>query len=177
MNDSVTGDTNREKPFGNGGGQEYCSDCRGIIPAGATFCPHCGPPNPPEEEPDVGMSFGQAGFRILLIVLVFGAVALFKIDFDFAGFGENEEVTSIPLQAPPGAEGIKPHSVDYKTIHNVRTIKAQMREKPEDNAKLVVTLKKGTRVTILDGTEEWWKINFKGQSGWVPKETLDTEVQ
>ncbi len=177
MNDSLIEDANRRKPYGNGDGQEYCSDCRGIIPAGAAFCPHCGPPNPPEEEVDEGMSFGQAGFRILLIVLIFGAVALFKIDFDFSSlFAKKEEVTRIPQPSAEG-EAVQPHSVDYKTIHNIKTIKAQMREKPEEKAKLVATLKKGTKVSILDGNEEWWKIAFKGQTGWVPKAALDSEIQ
>ncbi len=176
MNDFRTEDANRRNPFGSGGGQEYCSDCRGVIPAGAPFCPHCGPPNPPEEEPDEGMSFGQAGFRILLIVLVFGAIALFKMDFDFSSFGKEEEVLHITKETPPG-ETAKPHSVDYKTIHNIKTLKAKMREKPEDNGKLVATLKKGTKVSILDGTDEWWKISTNGQMGWVPKSALDSEVQ
>ena len=62
MTDSLIGAARQKS------GPEFCADCRQRIPAGDMFCPHCGPPNPPEDQPEEGIGFGQTFIRIVLIV-------------------------------------------------------------------------------------------------------------
>ncbi|GJL78280.1 MAG: hypothetical protein NPINA01_12690 [Nitrospinaceae bacterium] len=172
MKDSLIGNAKKR------GGQEYCSHCREPIPAGAAFCPHCGPPNIPEEEPDEGIGFGQTFFRIFLIVALFSALAIFKLDLQLWDSREEAPVEEGPvMKSKSGKKVAKPHAVDFTTSHHIKADQSKVREKPSNDGKTLTVLKKGAKVTILEGNEDWWKITGGGKVGWIIKDDLDTEIK
>lgn len=171
MTDSLIGNANKK------GGPDYCTECREPLPAGTTFCPQCGPPGLHEEEPEKGIGMGQTIFRIILIVALFSAVVVFKFGLNLGGNEEEVVPGGATMQASDGKKTAKPHVVDFKTIHQIKTDQATMREKPADNGKILTVLKKGAKVTIVDGNEDWWQIKGDGKTGWIAKEDLDTQIQ
>jgi Bacterial SH3 domain len=171
MSDSLIGSANKQDD------QNVCSVCREPLPAGVAFCPHCGPPVPPEDEPDKGMGFGQTFFRILLVVVLFGAVAIFKLDINLSDNNDDIVPAGSTFKSPSGPVNKKAHSVDFETINNIKVDKSQVREKPSKEGKILNVLKKGAKVTILDSNEEWLKIAAGGKTGWIPKDDLDLQIR
>ena len=172
MSDSLIGNANKKS------GPDFCSQCREPLPAGATFCPQCGPPSLHEEEPEKGIGGGQTFFRILLIVALFGAIAIFKLDLNLWDKGQEMPSDGSTMHSSDGTKtATKPHVVDFKTIHQIKADQAKMREKPADDGKILTVLKKGAKVTIVDGNEDWWNITGDGKTGWIVKDDLDTKIQ
>jgi SH3 domain-containing protein len=171
MSDSLIGNANKKSD------PDYCTQCREPLPAKATFCPNCGPPSFHEEEPEKGIGGGQTFFRILLIVALFGAIAIFKLGLNLG----NDEEISVPsgatMQSSDGTKTTKPHVVDFKTVHQIKAEKAKMREKPADDGKILTVLNKGAKVTIVDSNDDWWQIKGEGKTGWIVKDELDTQIQ
>jgi hypothetical protein len=171
MSDSLIGNANKKD------GQSLCAVCREPLPDGATFCPHCGPPNPPEDEPDEGMGFGQTFFRILLIVILFGAVAIFKLDISLTDHTDDTQPSETVKKSPDGKKTAKPHVVDFETINHIKVDKSKVRKKPLKKGKILTVLKKGTKVKILDSNEDWLKIIADGETGWISKDDLDVQIR
>lgn len=172
MSDSLIGNANKTE------GQNFCSECNEPLPARAAFCPHCGPPIPAENEPDKGMGFGQTFFRILLIVVLFGAVAIYKLDFNLSDKSDEISPARPNMKSPEGgAAKEKAHATDFKTINKIKVDKSQVRQEPSEKGKVLTVLKKGTKVTILDSNEDWLKIASGGKTGWISKEDLDLQIR
>jgi hypothetical protein len=171
MGDSLIGNANKKDD------QNFCAVCREPLPAGVAFCPHCGPPNPPEDEPDEGIGAGQTFFRIFLIVILFGAVAIFKLDISLTGNDDESTPTETILKSSSGTKDEKPHVVDFETISNIKVDKSRVRQKPSKDGKILTVLKKGTKVKILDNNEDWWKIIADGETGWISKDDMDVQVR
>lgn len=171
MSDSLIGNAKQR------GGQNHCSVCREPLLEGAAFCPHCGPPNPPEDEPVEGIGLGQTFFRIFLIVVLFGAVAIYKLDINLSDDTEETPSSETLIKAPVGKEAEKPHVVDFKTINHIKVDKSSVRQKPEDSGKVLTVLKKGDKVTILDSNAEWLKVQASGKTGWISKDDLDLQIR
>ena len=171
MSDSLIGNANKKDE------QDFCAVCREPLPAGVPFCPHCGPPNPPEDEPDEGIGYGQTFFRIFLIVILFGAIAIFKLDISLKDFTEETSPPLPGIKSPTGTGQEKPHVVDFETISKIKVNKSRVRQKPSNKGKVVTVLKKGSKVTILDGNEDWWKIMADGETGWISKDDLHVQIR
>jgi hypothetical protein len=171
MGDSLIGNANKKDE------QNFCSVCREPLPADVSFCPHCGPLNPPEEEPDEGIGAGQTFIRIFLILVLFGALAIFKLDISFTANEEEPMPTEAILKSSTSTEDIKPHVVDFETISNTKVDKSKVREKPSKDGKILTVLKKGTKVKILDNNEDWWKVFADGETGWISKDDMDVRVR
>lgn len=171
MSDSLIGNANKND------GKNVCTVCRETIPPGVAFCPHCGPPNPPEDEPEEGMGAGQTFFRIFLIVLLFGAIAIFKLDISLTDDAEETTPSESIIKSPAGGKDVKPHVVDFETINHIKVEKSKVRQNPSEDGKILTVLKKGTKVNILDNNEDWWKIMADGETGWISKDDLDVRVR
>lgn len=171
MSDSLIGNANKKE------NENFCSVCSEPLPAGVAFCPRCGPPSPLEDEPDEGMGFGQTFFRILLVVVLFGAVAIFKLDFNLTDNNEKTTPTKSTFKSPTGAATQKSHAVDFETINKIKVDKSQVRLKPSNEGKILTVLKKGTKVNILDSNEDWLKIMADGETGWISKDDLDLQIR
>jgi len=172
MSDSLIGDANKKSGSGN------CSQCRQPIPAGTAFCPQCGPPELLDEEPEASIGGGQTFFRILLIVALFGAIAIFKLDLNlWDEGGEVPAPSGAVMESSNGDKTAKQHVVDFKTIHQIKADQSKMRAKPAKDGKVLTVLKKGAKVTILDGNDDWWKITGNGKTGWIARDDLNTQIQ
>lgn len=171
MGDSLIGNAKKND------GQNFCSVCREPLPAGVSFCPHCGPPNPPEDEPDEGIGAGQTFIRIFLILILFGAIAIFKLDINLTDNEEEPLPTEAILKSSTGTKKVKPHVVDFETISKIKVDKSRVRQKPSKDGKILTVLKKGTKVKILDNNEDWWKIVADGKTGWISKDEMDVRVR
>lgn len=171
MSDSLIGNANMKE------GRNFCAVCREPLPDGAAFCPHCGPPTPPEEEPEKGIGFGQTFFRVLLIVILFGAIAIFKLDISLTDNTDETAPSETILKPPFGKGKAKPHVVDFETINHIKVDKSQVRQEPTKNGKVLTVLKKGAKVKILDNNEDWWKITADGKTGWISKDDLDLQIR
>lgn len=121
------------------------------------------------------MGKGQTLFRILLIVLLFGALAVFKLDLNPEAWFKDPSSTPAGLKSR--VHKGTPQDVDFKTIHRVKITRAKVRKDPSAKAPVLLVLKKDTRVNILEGNEDWWKITVKGKTGWVSKTDLDSEIR
>jgi len=171
MSDSLIGNAKKRDE------QKFCTVCREPLPDGVAFCPHCGPPNPPEDEPEEGMGGGQTFFRIFLIVILFGAVAIFKLDINLGG-DQEETAPALPgIKSPGDKAPVKPHVVDFKTINHIKVNKSRVRQKPSNKGTVLTVLKKGDKVKILDNNEDWWKVQADGKTGWISKDDLDVQVR
>ena len=171
MNDSSTGDADKKE------GQNFCAGCKKPLHSVASFCLHCDPPSLPEDAPDEGMGFGQTFIRIALIVLVFTAIVIFKLDISLTDNTE-EIVPDLPGIKSPEATGTKKQNmVDYETINHIKVDQSQVWQEPSHKAKILTVLEKGNKVTVLDSNEDWWKIKAGGQTGWISREDLDIQIQ
>ena len=171
MSDSLIGNAKKKD------GQDFCAVCREPLPDGAAFCPHCGPPNPPEDEPDEGIGFGQTFFRIFLIVILFGAIAIFKLDINLTDHTDDATPSETVKKSSDGKKTEKPHVVDFETINHIKIDKSKVRQKPSNKGKILTVLKKGTKVKILDSNEDWLKIMADGETGWISKDDLDVQIR
>lgn len=158
-------------------GPEYCSDCGKPIPDEYTFCPYCGPPGDPGEKSDEGMGFGQTFIRISLIVTLFGAIVVYKLDLGlFSGAGDGPSSGPV-MKSSDGTKSVKPHAVDFKTIHKISAARSMLRDKPAKDGKVLTILKKGAKVTIIDGNDDWWKVKKNQTVGWIPRKDMDTQIR
>jgi hypothetical protein len=171
MSDSLIGNAN------NKDNKDVCAVCRETLPAGVAFCPHCGPPNPPEDEPDEGMGTGQTFFRIFLILILFGAIAIFKLDISLTDDSEEIVPSESITKSSVGTDAEKPHILDFETISKITADKSRVRKEPSKDGKILTVLKKGTKVKILDNNEDWWKIVADGESGWISKDDMNVQVR
>ncbi len=178
MSDSLIGDANRNDKWGNKRGKDFCTVCGEPLAAGTTFCPHCGPPvSPEDEEAEGGLGMGQTLFRIILILVLFGAIAIFKLDINLGGDKEELLPEAIFQNSGEKPAAANAHSVDYKAIHHIKGKKVNIRENPKDKSKVLAVLKEGDKIKVLDGNEDWWKVSANDKTGWILKEELDTEIR
>ena len=110
--------------------------------------------------------------------LLFGAIAVYKLDLDiFSGSGDAPPPGSPVMKSADGKKDVKPHEVDFKTIHKIKAARSKLREKPAKDGKVLTVLKKGAKVTIMDGNDDWWKVKKNETVGWVAKDDLDTTIR
>ena len=171
MNDSSVGNADTKDM------QNFCAVCKKPLPSVASFCPYCDPPSLPDDAPDEGMGFGQTFIRIALIVLFFTAIAIFKLDISLTDNSE-ETVPDLPgIKSSEVIETKKQNMVDYETINHIKVDKSQVRQEPSHKGKVLTVLEKGSKVTVLDSNEDWWKIKADGQTGWISREDLDFQIR
>ena len=157
-----------------------CLNCDQPMPAKAAFCPHCGPPAQDDESLDKGLSFFQAFLRIALIVLLFVVIASYKLDLPL------DTVVDDIVEMVPGLEGDQvempgpeetPDDEDFKVVSLVKVNKANVRERAATDSKIVVVLKKGAEVKVLDAGDQWSEIETQGKKGWIMNNFLTSEIR
>lgn len=152
--------------------KDYCISCNQPLPAGAVFCEHCGPPKPPGETPESGISFWQAMKKISFLTLVFAALVAYKTDWDYKTFFND----SVETPAAEKAQDI-PKDEDYQVIHYVNVSFANVREKPSKQAKIIGGAGKGEHLVILEEKGGWTQVDMGGKKGWVATRLLSTSIE
>lgn len=155
---------------------ETCSECNKPIPDNAVFCPTCGPPHIPEENPDKGISFGGALRRIFFIVLLFSLIALYKLDVNWDSINIFELSPDADIREKTRAGNI-PDDDDFKVVHFVNVPRANVRAEKSGRSKVVTILEKGVRVTLVEKDENWSKIQVDGTTGWIATRLLTAQVE
>ena len=145
--------------------QSRCPVCKYSIPPGALFCPGCGPPQLPVEDPEKGISAGQASLRIILIGLLFSAVVAYKYEINFMDY------------LPDILPGIEPETrrastEDIKITYVINAAKTNIREKRSLESKVVMVLDKGVVVSVLQRDDKWSQIQVDEKIGWVLNKRL-----
>ena len=58
----------------------YCDSCNSLLPAPGFYCVQCEPPQAPSLESEGDLTFSQAASRIVLLTILFLAIAVVKLD-------------------------------------------------------------------------------------------------
>lgn len=150
--------------------QKYCTVCKYPLPPKALFCPGCGPPCLPDEDPEDGLSFGQATLRIALICLLFFIVVVYKFDVDLTRYLPNVFSTAPP---PPDTKLTE----DVKIVYQVAVPQANVRESKSTSSKVVLILDKGMNVVVLRKDDKWWQIQVGDRVGWISSKLLIAKAE
>ena len=153
MADSGTTKRSTSRPLRN----IYCSACKYPLPPTALFCPGCGPPGLPDDDPDEGLTAGQATLRIVLVFLLFTIVVVYKFDVDLSSYLPGRQSVVVPPPATP----------DVKVTYIVSAPQANIRESGSMDSKVILTLQKGATVVVLQKGDKWWLVQVGDRVGWV----------
>jgi hypothetical protein len=157
-----------------------CLICDQPMPAKALFCPHCGPPSRDDGSLDKDLTFFQAFLRITLIVLLFVVIASYKLDLPL------DTVVDDIVHMVPGLEDDKievpkpeetPDDEDFRVVSLVKVNKANVRERAATDSKIVVVLKRGSEIKVLDAGDQWSQIEYQGKQGWILNNFLTSEIR
>ncbi len=149
----------------------YCPDCREPLPEDAAFCSYC-TPNPPETDPEEGLSRGQAWIRIFVLVFLFVAIASYKLDVNLI-----EQVASFLPVGPSPQSADFPHDQDFEVVIVVNKKTANLRNGPSLDSPVITVISKGTRLKTLERGDEWSKVKAGDQVGWMANSLLTAEVR
>ena len=155
---------------------QYCDTCGTLMPTLGIYCVRCGLPDPPESDPENGLSFSQAISRITLITLLFIIVAVFKLEinpFEGSQYYSTEEVQLEIAE-----------DEDFKLIFKVNVSFANLRDQPNlKTSNILFVLPKDTRVEVLKIKGRWSRIRSypkKGEPnriGWLASKLIDSEIK
>ncbi len=155
---------------------QYCDVCGSLLPAPGFFCVQCGPPQPPEPDPEKGLNASQTFLRIALLTLIFIVVVMVKLEFNLKDFLPQEIITEAPLKVA--------EDEDFKLLFKVKVSFANLRDKPSTKTgKIIFVLTQGTQVEILEKKGKWSKIRSKpgsgeqARTGWIGNKLLDSEIK
>lgn len=157
----------------------HCPDCREPMVPGAVFCGFCGPPSPAEENPEKGLTLFQTLLRISLILALFCAIVVYKLDIPF-------EDTMTPGPAKPGdpheavmtpPPAIKPKDADFKVVHTVKASRANVRSQPNTGSEVVAKLERGVEVKVIKNGDMWSQVEIDGKTGYVASSLLHSEIR
>ena len=150
--------------------KEMCISCQKPLPPGALFCEACGPPSLPADNTERGLTKTQTATSIAIMVFFFSTLVLLKLEM---GFGD-----VVALLFPENAEEqVLPQDPDFVVIHYVNVRRANVREEPGSEAKVLTTLGKGVKVKVLEPGETWTKIDLNGNPAWIGTRLLDTAIE
>jgi len=149
---------------------DICISCKQPLIPGALFCETCGPPSLPVENVERGMTKGQTAASIAVMLFFFSTLVILKLGMSF------EDVYS-SLFPPTIQEQALPQDPDFKVIHYVNVKRANVRDKPSSEAKVLTVLGKGVQVKVLEPGEDWTKIDLNGKSAWISAGLLTTSVE
>jgi hypothetical protein len=62
------------------------------------------------------------------------------------------------------------------TTMSVRALKARLMASPQFLGSSVTTLRRGARVKVLQVKGSWYKVNYRGRTGWVHKNRVTKKV-
>ena len=152
--------------------RDYCISCNQPLKPDSAFCEHCGPPVVPGEEQESATSLGSALVKIGVMTLVFAVLVLYKLDWNYETlFQGNPQVT----QELPPAE--IPQDEDFHLFHFVKVKHANIREKPEKDAKIIAGAGKGERLRVLEVGEDWTQVEVGGQKGYIATRLLSATIE
>jgi len=151
---------------------DYCSVCRSPLSQGTIFCPNCGPPRFSKFDTETGLSLGKTAIRIGLLVLLFSAVVVTKMDIPWTEWfsAKPGEIMVIPEKAVADDK-------DYELVHYINVSNANMRINPNKNGKVVLVVNKGDQIRVLEKGEYWSRVKVKDKTGWMATRLLTGTIE
>ena len=153
----------------------YCDSCNSLLPAPGFYCVQCEPPQAPSLESEGDLTFFQAALRIVLLTILFLAIAVVKLDKYIMDVVPSEE-KEVPLKIA--------EDEDFKLIFKVNTRLANLRDIPKiKTSKVIDTLKLGTQVEVVGNEGDWSKVIIKSEldveakTGWIATKLLKSEIK
>ncbi|MEK7447349.1 MAG: SH3 domain-containing protein [Patescibacteria group bacterium] len=79
--------------------------------------------------------------------------------------------TNKPKEEPAPAKTEEPQKEETKKeVYVTADGGLNMRENPDKNAKVLILIPNGTKLTVLEEKDGWYKVEYNGQTGWVSKD-------
>lgn len=95
---------------------------------------------------------------LALLLGAFGGYLYFK--------GSNK-----PKEEPAPTKTEEPQKTETKKeVYVTADGGLNMREKPDKNAKVLILIPTGTKLTVLEEQNGWYKVEYNGKTGWVSKD-------
>jgi SH3-like domain-containing protein len=127
-------------------------------------------------DPEKGLNFFQACLRISLITLIFFVVAVYKLEIKLAGLFQIQSSQEDALK--------EASDTNFYMSYKVNVNFADLHDKPNSKTStILVLLRRGTQVEILEKKGKWSKIRSKSgpkeppRTGWLYSSYLDSEIQ
>ncbi len=155
--------------------QIYCKACKYPLPPNALFCPGCGPPHLPDDIDVEGLSTSQAILRIVLVVILFSIVVVYKYDLKF--FDNLLSTLFSTVNAPKETTSLDSRQENAKVVYIVDKPQANVRESASMNGKVLVVLEKGQEVLVLQKKDSWSQIKVGNKIGWIYSKLLIAKVE
>lgn len=149
--------------------EEYCTACHKPLPPNSLFCQSCGPPQLPPRILGGDLTPAQVILRIGSILAVFVIIISFKVDFNWSGLLSRSEEVVDPKERPQGD--------DLKVIHYVRVDRANVRDKPSKEGKVITVVAKGEKIVVIEKNQEWTQVDLLGKVGWIATDLLTAKVE
>ena len=150
----------------------HCATCDTRLSPGAIFCLVCDPPLSPSMAPEeVGISFRQAMLRIAIIIALFVAIALGKLETSFDGPSLDEKNKQETLA---GSDQLK--DKDFQTFHTIAVSSANIRSNPSIKAKIILTAAKGVNLEVIVRDKNWSKVRVLKKTGWISNKLFKSEI-
>ncbi|MCI0548771.1 MAG: SH3 domain-containing protein [Candidatus Rokubacteria bacterium] len=74
----------------------------------------------------------------------------------------------IPDAPRPAAPAPPPPPAPARRVVQIKTDQANLRESPGTRGKVIRVLRKGTKLTVLEAREQWFRVRLDdGREGWV----------
>ena len=150
--------------------KEMCISCGKPLPPGALFCETCGPPSLPADNTGSGLTKGQTAASIAIMVFFFSTLVVLKLEISFGDIYSSLFPEKIEEQALP-------QDPDFEVNHHVNVPRANVRDQPSSEGKVLTVLGKGVKVKVLEPGESWTKIDLNGKPAWIGTRLLTTSIE
>lgn len=81
-----------------------------------------------------------------------------------------------PKEEPAPAKTEEPQKEETKKeVYVTADGGLNMRENPDKNAKVLILIPNGTKLTVLEEQGDWYKVEYNGQTGWVMKDYVSEQ--
>ena len=89
----------------------------------------------------------------------------------------SESLENVPLTEEPPVKKAKLASKPLIESNKYTITKeTSLRKAPDSKARVLVRLKVGSKLQVLDSSGKWWwKVNYKGREGWAKRALLKNE--
>ena len=155
---------------------QYCDSCGTLLPAPGFYCVQCDPPEHPDPDPEKDIAFPQAFLRIILLILIFIVVAVYKLEIDSTAFFQDLSPQEVPVKVA--------EDEDYQMVFKVNVSFVNLRDKPSTKTSTILfVLTQDTGVEVLEEKGKWSKIRSnpgpgeKSRTGWLVSRLLESEIK
>ena len=152
----------------------FCATCGAKVSSGGLFCKECPPILPIDEPEEIGISFEQALTRIFILILLFVSIAVIKLDISISSLFLNNSKVDYSSSLIIGKQ---PSNDSYDAIHTVIASSANIRSKPSIKSQVIVQVKQGMNLVVIESNVSWSKVHVFEKTGWISSRLIKAEVQ